>query len=170
MNEKQRIEQATALGFLVVYNATLRTDFKIIELRDSPDVVCMDSAGNKMNLEITLTEDRYGDIQDSLGRANHRSAESVSKHLANVRNGKEVLQFSSLQGNVLNNAVARIKEKLLNRYGPDTALVVRDTSGVDWDWDTVLNELKDQLNGVCNSFDRGIWIINNSKTKIYHVL
>lgn len=169
MNEKQRIEQATAIGFLGVYNRSEGADFKIIELRDAPDIVCSDSKGNKMNLEITLTEDRYGDIQDSLGRSDQRSVENLSAHLAEVKSGKADLRFGSL-GNALSKAATQIGKKLLNRYGANTALVVRDTSGVDWDWDCAVDELCNRLNILKNPFDKGIWIINNTKTKIYRII
>lgn len=170
MNEKQRIEQATAMGFLAVYNRSEGADFKITEHGDAPDIICTDSKGNKMNLEITLTEDRYGDIQDSLGRSNQRSVENLTTHLAEVKSGKADLHFGSLQGNILSNAATKIRKKLLNRYGPNTALVVRDTSGVDWDWDCVINELSNRINTLKNPFDKGIWIINNTKTKIYRII
>lgn len=169
MNEKQSIEQATAIGFLAVYNRCEGTDFQVIELGDAPDIICADSKGSKMSLEITLTEDRYGDIQDSLGRSNQRSVENLTAHLAQVKSGKEDLRFGSL-GNALSKAAVQIGKKLLNRYGANTALVVRDTSGVDWDWDCGIDELRNRINILKNPFDKGIWIINNTKTKIYRVI
>jgi hypothetical protein len=36
----------------------------------------------------------------------------------------------------------RLQAKITKRYGPNTVLVVRDTSGVDWDWDLVVGEIK----------------------------
>ena len=61
--------------------------------------------------------------------------------------------------------VKRIEKKLSKRYGPNTALVVRDTSGVDWDWDLVGDAIKDRLKSVQNPFDTGIWILSSAKNK-----
>jgi hypothetical protein len=56
------------------------------------------------------------------------------------------------------------------RYGASTALVVRDTSGVEWNWGLVVNELKMKLDLAQNPFDKGIWILNRSKTKLYQIV
>jgi len=131
MDEKQQIEQATAEGFLRLYNQQFGTDYEIVELGDAPDVKCQDSNGRAFNLEITLTEDRSRDVQAALGRSDHRNAENFS------------LSFGSwLQGNVLEQAANQISTKLCKRYGASTALIVRDTSGVEWDWNFVIDELK----------------------------
>lgn len=77
---------------------------------------------------------------------------------------------SSLRGNVLEQAAERISEKLLMRYGASTALVVRDTSAVEWDWSLVVNELKTKLDLAQNPYDKGIWILNRPKTKLYQIM
>jgi hypothetical protein len=50
------------------------------------------------------------------------------------------------------------------------ALVVRDISGVDWEWDSVAEDLKKILSLKTNPFDKGIWILNRAKTKLYHIV
>ena len=170
MNEKQQIEQSTAEGFLGIFNARFGTDFKIVNLGDAPDVRCQDSRGNELNLEITLTEDLPRDIQAALGRSNHRSIEVLRKHNKKVAEGKAEPRFSSLSENVLDRVLERIKGKVLNRYGANSALVVCDISGVDWDWDLAIQELVEKLDLKRNPFDKGIWIVNRSKTKLYAVI
>lgn len=169
MDEKKAIEKATAERFLMLFNEHFRTDFSIVELSDTPDVKCQDSRNTELNLEITATEDRDRDIQAVLGRSNHRSIEALRLHNERVAQGKEYPQFSALSGNVLDHAVKRISEKLLNSYGSNVALVVRDSSPLDWEWDTVIDDLRAKLNLARNPFDKGIWILNLSKTKLYRV-
>lgn len=170
MDEKKAIEKATAEGFLKLFNGHFRADFAIVELGDTPDVRCRDSRSNELNLEITLTEDHARDIQAALGRSNHKSIEALKLHNERVAQGKEKPQFSALLGNVLDHAAERISEKLLKSYGSNVALVVRDSSGVDWEWDSVIDDLKAKLNLARNPFDKGIWILNVSKTKLYQVI
>lgn len=169
MNEKKRIEHGTAVGFLKLFNGKTGSNFKITELGDAPDVKCQDSKGNQLNLEITLTEDRPRDIQAIMGRSNHLSVEALKEHNKNVAAGKEKPRLSSLSGNALDHVVGRIKSKLMMSYGPSTALVVRDTSGVDWDWELVIKGIADRLKNERNPFDCGIWILNIDKTKLYQV-
>jgi len=150
----------------------MSTSFRINEYSDSPDILCLDSEGNKLNIEITLTEDREGDIQAALGRSNSRSLDAVITYMENVRERKASLfeWVSSLNGNVSLSIAKRIKKKLQNDYGPNVALLVRDTSGVDWDWNLAGEDIKKHLDLTRNSFDQGIWIISNSKDKIFHII
>lgn len=168
MNEKEAIEKATADAFVALYNARMGTAFAIIEHSDAPDFRCKDSAGNILNFEVTLTEDRPSDIKAALGRSNHRSPEALRKHLSDVRAGKaHPLEWvSCLQGNVAGMMISCIQKKLIKDYGPNTALVVRDTSGCDWDWDSVADQIKRDLKFRLNAFDKGIWVISRSKDKI----
>ena len=170
MSEKKEIEQSTAEGFLKLFNARFGSDFKIVNLGDAPDVRCQDSRGNELNIEITLTEDRPRDIQASLGRSSHRGVEALREQNKKVSEGKAEPRLSMVSGNVLDQALERIKKKLQNSYGPNTALVVRDTSGVDWDWDLVIGELEKKLELKRNPFDKGIWVLNRFKTKLYPVI
>jgi hypothetical protein len=170
VDEKKAIEKATAEGFLKLFNEHFRTDFAIVNHFDAPDVRCRDSRSNELNLEITLTEDQALDIQAILGRSNHKSIEALKLHNERIAQGKERPHFSALLGNVLDHAAKRINEKLLKSYGSNVALVVRDSSLLDWEWDSVIDDLKAKLNLARNPFDKGIWILNMSKTKLYQVI
>ncbi len=154
---------------MALLNRHLGADYRIIEFGDAPDVRCQNSKGEGLNLEITLTEDRPRDIQAALGRSNHKSIEALAEHNKRVAEGKEKPQFNALSGNVLNQIIGRIKAKLDKTYGPNTALLVRDTSGVDWDWEFVIDEVKEEIKAERNPFDKGIWILNLAKTKLYQV-
>ena len=169
LSEKKAIEKTTAEKFLTFYNAQMGTSYSIVELSESPDIRCIDSDGNKLNLEITLSEDCNGDIQSLLGRADHRnidrSIEGLRAHQERVKQGKESIfdRVSCLSGNSGSMMIMRIQKKLTKAYGPNTALVARDTSGVDWDWNSVIDDIKAQLNLSQNPFDKGIWILSDSR-------
>jgi hypothetical protein len=66
--------------------------------------------------------------------------------------------------------VSRIQSKLSKDYGSNAALVVRDSSPLDWDWNLVTDQIKNMLNLKRNPFDKGIWIISYSKDKIFRIL
>jgi hypothetical protein len=172
LNEKEAIEKAVADAFIKLYNCEMGTSFCIVEYADAPDIRCKDSEGNKINFEITVTEDRPKDIQAALGRSKHRSKDALIKHLAEVRAGKAnpLDRGSCLQGNVTAMIVARIQSKLKNNYGSSVALVVRDSSPVSWDWDCVTDQIKSRLNLQRNPFDKGIWILSFGKDRIYRIL
>jgi len=172
LKEKEAIEKATADAFIELYNSEMGTSFCIIEYSDAPDIRCKDSEGDILNFEITLTEDRLKDIQATLGRSDHRSIESLKKHLADVREGKAspLAWVSCLQGNVRAMIISRIQSKLKNNYGSNTALVIRDTSPVCWDWDLVVDDIKSALNLERNPFDKGIWILTFTKDRIFRLL
>ena len=162
MDEKQKIEYETAKDFLKLYNCKFGKSYAIDGLSDAPDVKCKDEiTGGKLNLEITLTEDRKGDIQAILGRSNSRDINVM------IENG---LKSSCLQGEVSQILTQRIQKKLNKTYGKNTALIIRDTSGVPWDWNSVSNELKKSLDLSKNSFDKGIWIINRWGDKIFRIV
>ena len=168
LDEKKSIERATAEAFIFLYNCRMATTFAIVEYSDAPDVRCRDVEGNLLNLEITLTEDRSGDIQSALGRSDARSVEELRKHLADVKAGKANIldRVSCLQGNVVEVLQDRICSKLQKDYGPNTALVVRDASPLGWDWESVVDRLRDSLDLTRNPFDEGIWIVTYSKDRI----
>jgi hypothetical protein len=171
LKEKEAIEKATADAFVELYNQEMRSSYSIIEHSDAPDIRCKDRNGNTLNLEITLTEDRTGDIQASLGRSESRSLEALKKHLEDVKAGKanSLDKASCLQGNVSSMIVSRIQPKLIKDYGSNTALVIRDSSRGDWDWDMVANQIKDSLSLTRNPFDKGIWVITFSKDRIFRL-
>jgi hypothetical protein len=178
LNEKQAIEKATADAFITLYNSEMETSFSTVEYSDAPDVRCKDPDGNILNFEITLTEDRPKDIQALLGRSDHRNVESLKKHLADVKTGKAnpLQRTSCLQGNVTEMIVDRILSKWKKHYGPHTALVIRDTSPVEWDWEVVIKQIKTSLENRLKKeklartpFDRGIWILANTKDRIFRI-
>jgi hypothetical protein len=172
LNEKEAIEKATADAFIKLYNSEMGTSFSIAEYSDAPDIRCQDIEGNIFNFEITLTEDRQGDIQALLGRSEDKDIESIRIHLAKVKAGKASIfeRISCLQDDVTVIVISRIESKLKKDYGNNVALVIRDTSPLDWDWDMVIDQIKSQLDLERNPFDKGIWIITSQKDKIYRIL
>jgi hypothetical protein len=169
MTEKQAIEKGTAEGFLALYNELLGTHFKVVEMSDAPDARCADSHGNILNLEITTTEDRPGDIKALLGRSNSRSREALRANVGRVARGTERAQFSSLSEEVTDRLVERLRDKMQNDYGPNAALVVRDSSGVDWDWDDVIPSIRTRLDVSRNPFIRGIWLLSRVKDRLFQI-
>ena len=172
MTEKEAIERETADRFLDLYNSQMGASFTIVKHSDAPDFYCEDKEGYELKLEITLTEDRQGDIQALVGRSDKRSPEALKRHLEAVKRGEESIfeSVSCLQDNVYRMAKARIQPKLDKDYGPNTALVVRDTSGVNWSWEDVLDDLKASLDLSHNPFDRGIWLISFVSSKVFRVV
>lgn len=169
MSEKQAIEKATAEGFLVLYNELKGTDFRMVEMSDAPDVSCTDSLGKTLNLEITTTEDRPEDIKAFLCRSNSRSLEALRTHMERVVRGEEQPQFSSLSDEVSEQLVGRLRSKMMNDYGSNAALVVRDTSGVDWDWDDVIPTIRSRLDFTKNPFSQGIWVLSRAKDRMFQI-
>jgi len=172
LNEKEAIEKVTANAFVDLYNHEMGTSFSIAEYSDAPDIRCRDIKGNIFNLEITLTEDREKDIAAALGRSDHRSIELLRKHLVEGKVGKanSLERVNCLQGNVTDMIVDRILPKLKKDYGSNAALVIRDTSPVCWDWELVIDDIRQMLASQRNPFDKGIWIISFRKDKIYRII
>lgn len=172
LGEKEEIEKATADAFIKLYNSKTKSKYSIVEYSDAPDIRCKDPDGNEFNFEITLTEDHPKDIASLLGRSDHKSIDSLKKHLAEVKAGKAhpLERASCLQGNVAAMIAGRIQAKLNKDYGPNTALVVRDSSPLGWDWDTVKDQVQSSLNLERNPFDRGIWVVSYLKDTIYELL
>ncbi len=164
MTEKEKIEKSTAEKFIVAYSENFGTTFAFKEQSDHPDIICADKNSNELKLEITLTEDQDNDIKALLGRSEHKNLEYVKKH--------GMGPASSLSGNVMEHAYSRILSKVSKNYGTNVALVVRDASPLDWNWDMCLPELKMKLNGVSNPFDKGVWILTTpqNRNKIFRVL
>lgn len=175
MNEKKAIERETAEAFLRLYNPQTGSSYEIVKHFDSdgPDFLCRGSNDHELILEITMTEDHPGDIQGLLGRSDALSLEALKRHNEAAEQGKEnILQTvsSCLQGNVCLMATNRIQKKLKKDYGPNAALVVRDTSGLPWSWDVVLKDLATSLDLEHNPFDEGIWIMSFTKEQIFRVV
>ena len=172
VTEKEAIELVTTEQFIKLYNSQMGTSFRIVEHSDAPDFHCQDKEGNELNIEITLTEDRTGDIQSLLGRSEARSPEALKRHLEAVERGEESIfdSVSCLQDNVSQMAQNRIQPKLYMDYGPNTALVVRDVSPVGWNWEDAIEDLASSLDLRNNPFDKGIWLISLSSNQIFRVV
>jgi hypothetical protein len=169
LSEKKGIEVGTAEGFLHLYNAERGTSFRVVRHADSPDIECEDRDGRRLNLEITLTEDRPRDIQALFGRSAGRSVEALRAHVEDARASEaHPLDYvSSLTGNVAAALTVRLRSKFRKRYGAHTALVVRDCSGVDWDWE--LPDIRVELASEINPFDEGVWIVNRTKDRLFRL-
>lgn len=172
MTEKEQIEKHTAEAFIALYNKLMNTDYRIVEMSDAPDVKAKNSNGNMFNFDITLTEDRPGDIKAILGRSEDKSLEALKEHMKKVKEGKASIfeSSSSLSGNVASLAVSRIKKKLTKRYGSRTGLVLRYASRVGWDWEYAIEDIRKEISKLDSPFDMGIWLINNDKTKIFRIV
>jgi hypothetical protein len=157
--EKEAIERATAEGFLSLYNKHVDSDFKISST-GTPDVQCKNSKGKILNIEATSAQDQPGDIQALLGRSNHKNIDNLDVENTDAPN------FVSFEEDVYSAMAETINAKITKRYGSNTALVVRDTSGCDWEWDTITQKLLKMLKKP-NPFDKGIWILSRDKSKCY---
>lgn len=175
MQEKERIEKDTAEKFIYQYNKSQEETFEVVDVSDAPDIKCRNANGVELRLEITLTEDRNRDIAAALGRSDHRSLERLKEELALAKQGKANIlgSFDCLEGNVLETLLERIHKKLTKAYGNNVALVVRDTSGCDWDWERVLPVIAEDISrylkekGLPRSpYDRGIWLLSLDGQKL----
>ena len=158
MFEKKAIELATIHSFLGLYNHIMITTYKVALHSDNPDFICSDSEGSILQVDVTLTESAKGDIKARLGRSNHKNVKKMK------------VSSKSLQDNTIEIVLTCIRKKLLKRYGPNTALVVRDTCPLDLNWDLFLYQISKVLGNEYNPYDKGVWIINDSKDKTYRVL
>lgn len=170
MNEKEVIERATAEGFLRLYNERMKETYRITEHRDAPDIRCRNEDNETLNLEITITEDMPMDIASLLGRSNHRSVEALQRNIEDVKAGRTSPQFSSLSGNVSAMLVSRIMAKLNKDMGHSVALVIRDASPLDWNWEYVLEDIRTAITPYKNPYDKGIWLVSYSKDKMYRIV
>ena len=154
-SEKRRIEMATVDAFVSLFNASQRQDYATLQYGDAPDARCQNGSGQTMQVEVTLTEDNPGDFAWSLGRRDKRPNRTPPGNC--------------LQRNVLDQLLKRIDAKILKRYGTGTALVIRDSSGVDWDWEYVADEIRSALKQRPNPYDMGIWILNRAKSRLFRL-
>lgn len=174
MSEKRAIERSTAEGFLELYNQRFGTDYEIVDMPapPDPDVLCADTRGKRLNLEVTNTEDQPEDIKAFLGRSDHLSIEALRAR--NLR--RDPPQFRAFtespdgRPTVVDQLVARLAAKMQNDYGRDVALVVRDTSPIGWDWDQALDLIRDRINLSTCSFDRGVWLLSRSKDQLFEIV
>ena len=154
-SEKRRIEMATVDAFVSLFNASQRQDYAILQYGDAPDARCQNGSGQTMQVEVTLTEDNPGDSAWSLGKHDKRPNRTPPGNC--------------LQLNVLDQLLKRVDAKILKRYGTGTALVIRDSSGVDWDWEYVADEIRSALKQRPNPYDMGIWILNRAKSRLFRL-
>lgn len=168
-DEKREIERGTAEGFLILYNKHFGTTFRVAELSDAPDVRCIDDIGGELNLEITTTEDAPRDIQALLGRSDHKSIEALVEHNDRVAQGLKSPQLVSFD-DAESALVSRIAAKCENDYGRSTALVIRDSSGCDWEWDEAAAEIALKFGLRRNPFDRGVWLLTRTRDKLFQLV
>lgn len=170
--EKQAIERATAEGFLALYNAQESTDYcvkKIAGHRESPDVYCVNSNGKELFIEITATEDNPKDISALLGRSDHKDLDELQNLLRRGEMQTVKIQNSQLEGNVLGILIKRLSKKFEKSYGLNVALVVRGTSGVNWDWDLILPTVRQIFCGKRNPYERGVWLLSFNNTQLTRI-
>ena len=156
LSETQKIEKKVAKEFLDLYNTHMGTSFEITILGDTPDVSCIDyRTGEKLHIEITLLEDLPGDIKYLLGKGQKPiSPTTRSRAISFFDDSAEKLKSS-------------LKDKLLSKYGKDTALVLKQVN-IAWekkDWQMVADDVRIiLLDGKEENYGAGIWIIctNNS--------
>jgi hypothetical protein len=151
LSQKQQIEKGTAEVFLPIYNMRHGTNFEIVELSDTPDVICKDpGSGAVLYLEIGLIQDLEGEIADELNRGKESAP---SEYLLPVR---------SLYDDALPNYRKVIQKKMQSAYGKDTALVLRQVSPI-WgpnEWKILATQhLSDLLVGSEAKFGAGVWVI-----------
>ena len=170
--EKEKIEEATANVFIEHFNNIKGSNYRVVEWSDAPDVRCEDDNGNKLNLEITLTEDRPFEIPAILGRSNHKSVSALRNHLDQVKIGKAnpLDRVSVLSDNVSVTLMQSIMKKCKKDYGANVALVIRDSSPVGWDWELVVHKIRKQLKDTPLRFQHGIWIVTYSKDRIIQIV
>lgn len=156
VNEKEQIEKATVDAFVDLHNKMHGTFYSVREYGDHqgarPDAICATADGEVFNVEVTITEDRSGDIPLVLGKAKRRRYQ-----------GKLA---SCLQGNVFAQLTERLNKKSLMRYAGRTALVIRDSSGVDWDWEEIRPQVKEFLRQRSNPFHLGICPLHRGRTTV----
>ncbi len=171
LSEKQRIEHSTAEGFLDLFNAQTGSQYQVVHIagpNEEPDAVAKDTAGNVLNIEVSLTEDHDGDVAAMLGRSEHKSVEALKTHIETVKHGNGSIRVNSLQDNVVEKLVERIEKKLCKDYGKNVALVIRETS-ILWDWELVIPLIRTYLQGKRVPFDRGIWLLSRDRSRLTQV-
>jgi len=164
MNFTRGVEQRTIDLFLPWYNEHHGNTFQVVKHGDAPDFCCADESGSTLSVEITLMQERDGDIKALRGRTQAHSLEALREHLELVRLGKAdpLDRVRSLAEDGVAAAVRAVVKKLTMAYGANTALVVSETCPLEWDWSLVADQLTTQLAGRRNPFDRGVWLVEDS--------
>src|SRR5438093_3085388 len=88
--EKKAIEKAATEMFLAAYNSGTGRSYRVVGQPEppAPDVLCEDENGAILKLEITMLEDRHGDLQSLLGRSDAHSLERLRADMERVRTGE----------------------------------------------------------------------------------
>lgn len=152
---KQRIEKTTVDAFVPLFNINQGQDYAVLQYGDAPDAICRNGSGQIIQVEITLTEDNPGDLAWSFGETETRPP--------------SYWYGNCLQRNVLDQLRRRLDAKILKRYGERTALVIRDSSGADWDWEYVAEDIRETMGPRLNPYDMGIWILNRTKSRLFRL-
>lgn len=158
MTEKKAMERATAEAFLALYNNKMNTSFEIKEYSEAPDIRCEDSNGNKLNLEITSTED-------------FPSTKDVPGDIQATYRGNKVSCARGFDG-AYDTLFQRICAKAKKDYGPDVALVIQNFSAVGWCRD-IAEKTKERFSNSLEKlnppFDKGIWLIACGRNEIFPI-
>jgi hypothetical protein len=75
--------------------------------------------------------------------------------------------LTRIRNRVANFVRLRLRSKFKMRYGPHTALVIGDSSGVDWDLE--IPDVRRELGSEANPFDEGVWILNRTKDRLFQL-
>ncbi len=176
--EKKAIERATAELFLTAYNVEFNHSYRVVGQPEppAPDVLCEDTTGGPLKLEITMLQDRPSDIASLLGRSDTHSLEHLREQMKRVNRGEisALDTVADFNRDTMGNLRSRLKAKLTKRhFGPDVALVLRSTSPGDWDWNLHMDDIRALLAGVLHElgltqhpYDRGIWIVAREEAGI----
>jgi len=156
MTEKKAMERATAEAFLALYNKKMNASFTINEHLEAPDIRCEDSNGNKLNLEITSTED-------------FPSTTDVAGDIQATYRDNKVPCVGGFDG-ACDTLFQRICAKAKKDYGSDVALVIQNFSGVGW-CQEIAEKTKERFSNLLEkldpSFDKGIWLIACGRNEIF---
>lgn len=156
MTEKKAMERATAEAFLALYNKRMGASFEIKEYSEAPDVRCEDSNGNKLNLEITSTED-------------FPSTRDIPGDIQSTYRDNKVPCARGFDG-ACDTLFQRICAKAKKDYGSDVALVIQNFSAVGWCRE-IAEKTKERFSNLLEnlnpSFDKGIWLIACGRNEIF---
>lgn len=182
---KEDVERGAAEMFLPFYNAKTGRAYRIVSQRApaKPDVRCEDASGAVLNLEVTMLQDkgydkrlgRKGDAAVYMGRSNERDWRVKLAELERVKRGETPILDTVTSGvEILHNALERLRDKVQKQgYGTGVALLLLSTSGIDWDWDRLLGQVRQELptllselNLTRHPFDKGIWIVAREAERV----
>lgn len=149
-SEKEQIERGTGQIFLDLFNEQYGHHFEIVELADSPDVRCRDSVtGDQVLVEACVLEDLPGDAQYLLDRGPKPPGQWGTGVRGFVQDAVPML-------------INLLRGKFRTRYGPGTALVIRQLSPL-WfrtEWSNAHQDVPwGDIGYKADIFDRGIWIL-----------